>query len=76
MPHPEVDFQSFAKALSILNDKEPMVWNPMTGNLTKWIDMKKLTATYGGRVSNRGGGNSGNAPNKGTDLGAACCTIV
>jgi hypothetical protein len=35
MPHPEVDFKGFAKVLSVLNDKEPMVWNPATGRLTK-----------------------------------------
>jgi hypothetical protein len=71
MPHPEVDFPAFAKALSALNDKEPIVWNPATGRLTKWIDMKKLTAIYGGS-----GGGKGESKNKGTDLGAACCTIA
>eukprot|EP00596_Hydrurales_sp_CCMP1899_P008716 CAMPEP_0119033806 /NCGR_PEP_ID=MMETSP1177-20130426/873_1 /TAXON_ID=2985 /ORGANISM="Ochromonas sp, Strain CCMP1899" /LENGTH=348 /DNA_ID=CAMNT_0006990845 /DNA_START=48 /DNA_END=1090 /DNA_ORIENTATION=- len=55
MPHPEVDFHAFANALSDLNDREPMVWNPMTGSLTKWINMKKLAATY----NRRGGGGGG-----------------
>lgn len=79
LPHPQVDFPAFAKAISVLNDKEPSVWNPATGKLSKWIDMKKLTAVYkgsGGHGGGVGGGKGGKSSSKGTDLGAACCTIA
>jgi hypothetical protein len=48
-----------------------MRFQPVTGKLSKWIDMKKLKAIYKG-----GGGGGGDSKSKGTDLGAACCTIA
>jgi hypothetical protein len=80
LPHPEADWAQFAQSLSILNDKEPLVWNSLTQQPCKWIDMNKLTAAYGvlpkvtkAQVNPAKGSHTGG---KGTDLGAGCCTIA
>ena len=47
LPHPDVSFRDFRDQISALNDKEPLVWSPVTKAPAKWIDMAKLTAKYG-----------------------------
>ena len=47
LPEPEVDWSSFSTAISALNDRTPLVWDPITKKMKKWIDMQKLNAIYG-----------------------------
>ena len=47
LPHPDVSFRDFHNQISAMNDKEPLVWSPLTKAPAKWIDMAKLTARYG-----------------------------
>ena len=46
---PEVcsDFKRFLEVISDLNDQTPMVWNPITKKMSKWIDMRELNKAYG-----------------------------
>ena len=45
---PEVcsDFKRFLEVISDLNDQTPMVWNPITKKMSKWIDMRQLDRAY------------------------------
>ena len=72
LPHPEADWSAFSAAISLLNDKEPMVWNSIAKKTTKWVDMAKLTKAYG---RNKQGGKQGSSGG-GTDIGDACCTVA
>jgi hypothetical protein len=47
LPNPVTEWDTFYKAVSVLNDAEHTVWNPLTSKLEKWIDMKRLKAQYG-----------------------------
>jgi len=69
LPQPEIDWNQFSAAVSSHNDQVPMVWNPINGMMSKWIDIKALNQTYGRRGMNKGKSSGG------TDLGAACCNI-
>lgn len=71
LPHPEADWLAFSAAISLLNDKEPLVWNSIAKKPTKWINMSRLTHTYG---RNKQGGKQGNSGGK--DIGDACCTVA
>ena len=48
LPEVQPDWKRFSEVISELNDKTPMVWNPITKKVSKWIDMRQLTAAYGG----------------------------
>lgn len=78
LPHPEVDWTAFHDRISELNDKEPMIWSPVTKVPAKWINMKQLTATFApaktkGKDSSKG---VDLATSKGVDLGDSCCIIA
>jgi hypothetical protein len=47
LPEPAVDWNAFSNRISELNDRTPMVFNPVTKKLTKWIDMTALNNKYG-----------------------------
>ena len=50
LPHPGVSFNDFRDQISAMNDKEPLVWSPVTKAPAKWIDIAKLSALYGPKV--------------------------
>lgn len=50
LPHPDVNFNEFRDQISAMNDKEPLVWSPVTKAPAKWIDIAQLTALYGPKV--------------------------
>ena len=45
--HPDANWKDFLSQVSLLNDKEPKVWNPLTQVPSPWIDMKSLAEAYG-----------------------------
>ena len=47
LPDPEIDWQLFSSAVSVLNDSLPLVWDPIKKKLEKWVDMKELDKAYG-----------------------------
>ena len=47
MPEVQPDFKRFMEVISDLNDRTPMVWNPITKKMSKWIDMRELNKAYG-----------------------------
>ena len=47
LPEPAVEWVAFSAAISALNDRAPLVWDPITKKMKKWIDIQKLNATYG-----------------------------
>jgi hypothetical protein len=47
LPEPAVDWNAFANRISELNDRTPLVFNPITKRVTKWIDMTALNNKYG-----------------------------
>ena len=71
LPQPETEWQAFSAAVSALNDKEPLVWSPMTKVPAKWINMKKLNEIYGSKGKTDTTSKSG-----GTDIGDACCILA
>ena len=46
LPEPEVNWKLFATAISALNDRLPLVWNPIKKKSDKWINMKALNKAY------------------------------
>ena len=54
LPEPEADWDAFSQRISALNDSTPMVFNPVTRRMCKWIDMNALNRVY----SVRGIGNA------------------
>ena len=44
--HPDANFKDFLAQVSLLNDREPRVWNPLTQVPSPWIDMKALMEAY------------------------------
>jgi hypothetical protein len=51
LPHPDVDWDMFVKSVKPICDKEPKVWNPVSGHLDHMINFKALKKTY-----HKGGG--------------------
>ena len=47
LPEPAVEWVAFSAAISALNDRTPLVWDPITKKMKKWIDIQKLNAIYG-----------------------------
>ena len=47
LPEPAVEWVAFSSAISALNDRTPLVWDPITKKMKKWIDIQKLNAIYG-----------------------------
>ena len=58
LPEPDADWDAFSQRISALNDSTPMVFNPVTRRMCKWIDMKALNRVY----SVRGTGNTSPSP--------------
>ena len=50
LPEPALDWAAFAAGISALNDRTPMVWNPISQKMAKWVDMYALTRCYGRKV--------------------------
>ena len=46
LPEPAVEWVAFSSAISALNDRTPLVWDPITKKMKKWIDIQKLNAIY------------------------------
>ena len=61
IPHPEADWAGFYAAVSGLNEREGVVWNPVTRVMAKWIDMQSLDRAYGLASQNTGRGPAPNA---------------
>jgi hypothetical protein len=78
LPQPEVDWNAFHDRISQLNDKEPMVWSPVTKAPAKWIDMKQLTATFAPAKFKNKKSSSGIdlATSSGVDLADSCCVVA
>jgi hypothetical protein len=47
LPEPAVDWKAFFNRISELNDRTPLVYNPITKKASKWIDMNALNNKYG-----------------------------
>jgi hypothetical protein len=47
LPEPAVDWKAFFTRIGELNDRTPLVFNPITKKVTKWIDMTALDKKYG-----------------------------
>ena len=71
LPQPELEWKAFSAAIAALNEKEPLVWSPISKNLEKWINIKKLNDTYGSSSKSNSKSKSG-----GTDIGDACCIVA
>lgn len=78
LPQPEVDWNAFHDRISQLNDKEPMVWSPVTKALAKWINMKLLTATFApAKIRNKSSSSGIDlATSRGVDLADSCCLVA
>jgi hypothetical protein len=63
LPEPAVDWTAFERLVTVLNDRTPMVWNPIKRRMTKWIDMAALRHHYG----------KSSQANKGQEI---CCNIA
>jgi hypothetical protein len=46
IPLPEVAWSEFYRSINSLNDKEHMVWNPVSKTTQKWINMSALATAY------------------------------
>ena len=46
LPEPAVEWVAFSAAVSALNDRTPLVWDPITKKMKKWIDIQKLNRAY------------------------------
>ena len=46
LPEPAVEWVAFSSAISALNDRTPLVWDPITKKMKKWIDIQKLNRAY------------------------------
>jgi hypothetical protein len=51
LPHPGVDWYAFTTKLKELNRSVPPVFDPLSGTMKPWVDMKKLNATYASEYS-------------------------
>ena len=71
LPQPETEWKAFSAAIAALNEKEPLVWSPISKNLERWINIKKMNETYGSSSKSNSKSNSG-----GTDIGDACCIVA
>ena len=55
LPEPAVEWVAFSSAISALNDRTPLVWDPITKKMKKWIDIQKLNRAYSrGNVGGQG----------------------
>ena len=80
IPHPEADWPGFYGAVSALNDREGVVWNPVTRVMAKWIDLQNLDRVYGLASQNTG---RGPAPSAGPAMrqqqpkqSEGCCVVA
>ena len=48
VPDPQADWKGFCASIQRLLDNEKKTWNPITGKMQPWIDMKRLKKDYGG----------------------------
>ena len=71
LPQPETEWKAFSAAIAALNEKEPLVWSPISKNPERWINIKKMNEIYGSSSKSTPQSNSG-----GTDLGDMCCVIA
>ena len=51
LPEPALDWVAFSQRVHDLNNSTPMVWNPITKRMSKWVDMAALTRAYGPKMS-------------------------
>jgi hypothetical protein len=49
LPDPVSDWPGFLEQITALLETVPMVWNPLTEKMAKWIDVHKLNQMYGRR---------------------------
>jgi hypothetical protein len=52
LPHPVDEWKHFIFKLSELNDAEGAVWDPVSKEPAKWIDMRRLITSYSPNASN------------------------
>ena len=46
LPHPQINFVAFDKALTTALEKTPMVYDPLRKRRERWINMRKLRSHY------------------------------
>jgi hypothetical protein len=49
VPDPEVDWKGFLASITRIVNIEKTTWNPVTGRMGPWVDMKQLKKDYGPR---------------------------
>ena len=49
LPDPVSDWPGFLEQITVLLETVPMVWNPLTNKMAKWIDVQRLNKMYGRR---------------------------
>ena len=48
LPHPQIDFAAFDKALTSALERTPLVYDPLRKRREHWVNMRKLRSHYGG----------------------------
>jgi len=51
LPHPQIDFPSFEKALTSALERTALVYNPIHKRREQWVNIRKLRSSYGGAGS-------------------------
>jgi hypothetical protein len=46
LPNPALDWPGFIQAVTEANNREPMVWDPLSRSMSRWIKINQLQRQY------------------------------